>query len=429
MYSSLIVQAHRKYSGDNWQVYDRNFHLQAAARQPLSWAHIDPSLWTMAFANVATNQHCQWCLSLDHPTCECPDRGTDASIPICRRWNWMECSQSSCQYRHVCSGCMRPDHKERRCPLGRRGDPQGLSCTHHSTNEAHQGRCRGTTHQTRLLFAAIEDVILGSSKTLTRNSSTRTHTSDRLKHSYDSDSMAHPNQPGTKSSEGLIHNVYNPTVNLHHTHKVFNLTQPDCPLKLQSTVIHINQQFTQAKKDRQYFINLTTQPQNRGTSGQSSSSISLHPMGQNDHYPSCTQYHHAFASLTPPSTPAYTARTTSGPSYTLVSTQDGHTGKASLNPERTLRMSSAVFHRFSQTTATVMESLHYPYTADLLSLDECRPVVPSHTLTAECCRITIPLNIHQWCQLLVQHPDKHLCEYIISGISQGFRISFNRNTT
>ena len=206
--------------------------------------------------------------------------------------------------------------------------------------------------------------------------------------------MAHPNQPGTKSSEGLIHNVYNPTVNLHHTHKVFNLIPPDRPLKLQSTVVHINQQFTQAKKDRQYFINLTTQPQNRGTCGQSSSSISLHPMGQNDHYPSCTQYHHAFASLTPPSTPAYTARTTSGPSYTLVSTQDGHTGKASLNPERTLRMSSAVFHRFSQTTATVMESLHYPYTADLLSLDECRPVVPSHTLTAECCRITTPLNIH-----------------------------------
>ena len=71
-YSSLIVQVHRKHSGDNWQVYNRNFHKQAAAQQLLSWAHIDPSLWMMAFANAVTNQHCQWCLTLDHPTCECP---------------------------------------------------------------------------------------------------------------------------------------------------------------------------------------------------------------------------------------------------------------------------------------------------------------------------------------------------------------------
>ena len=122
-YSSLIVQAHRKYSGDNWQVYDRNFRRQAAARQLLSWAHIDPSLWTMAFANATTNQHCQGCLSLDHPTCECPDRGSDSSVPICRRWNWMECSQSSCRYRHICSGCLSPHHKECRCPLGHKKGP------------------------------------------------------------------------------------------------------------------------------------------------------------------------------------------------------------------------------------------------------------------------------------------------------------------
>ena len=122
-YSSLIVQAHRKYSGDNWQVYDRNFRQQAAARQPLLWAHIDPGLWTMAFANATANQHCQWCLSLDHPTCECPDRVTDSAVPICRRWNWMECSQSSCRYRHICSGCLSPHHKECRCPLGRQRGP------------------------------------------------------------------------------------------------------------------------------------------------------------------------------------------------------------------------------------------------------------------------------------------------------------------
>ena len=91
-YLSLIVQAHRKYSGDNWQVYDRNFRQQAAAQQPLLWAHIDPGLWTMAFVNVTAKQHCQWCLSLDHPTCECPDRVADSAVPICRLWNWMEFS-------------------------------------------------------------------------------------------------------------------------------------------------------------------------------------------------------------------------------------------------------------------------------------------------------------------------------------------------
>ena len=70
------------------------------------------------------------------------------------------------------------------------GDLQGLSRTHHSTNEALQGRPGRTTHQTGCPFAAIEDVILGSSETPTRTISTHNRTSDHVKHSYDSNSLA-----------------------------------------------------------------------------------------------------------------------------------------------------------------------------------------------------------------------------------------------
>lgn len=163
----------------------------------------------MAFTNEATNQ--QWCLSLDHPNCKCPDRGTDPSVPICRRWNWMECSQSSCWYHHVCSGCLSL-YKECPCPC-----LQGLSCTHHSANEALQGRPGRTTHQTGPPFAAIKDMFLGSSETPTHTISTHNRTSDHVKHSYDSNLLADSNQPATKNSEGMIHDKYNPPDNLQST--------------------------------------------------------------------------------------------------------------------------------------------------------------------------------------------------------------------
>ena len=300
----------------------------------------------------------------------------------------MECSQSSCRYRHICSGYIT---KSAIAHSAARGDLQGLSCTHHSTNEARQGRLGRTAHQTGRPFAAIEDAILGSSETLTRSISTHNHTSDHVKHSYDSDSLADSNQPVPENSEGMIHDKYNPPDNFQSTHKVSMLPPTDHPLEPQSATVHIDQQSPQAKNDLQYFTNPTTQPRSRGNSSQSYHSISLHSTGQHDHYPSCSQFHHSTTDLTPPSVLAGTVRIAFSPSSTAVRTQDGHTAYASPIPQRTPRTSSAAIHQFSHIKVTVMQSSHYPYTADLLSLDECRSVVPSHTLPAECGHITTPL--------------------------------------
>ena len=167
-------------------------------------------------------------------------------------------------------------------------------------------------------------------------------------------------------------------------------------------------------RQRRIFNILPTPPHSRGAtviSGQSYRSISLHSTRQHDHYPSRSQFLHSTTDLTPPSGLTGTVRTAFGPINTGVRTQDDHTAYASPIPHRTPRTSSAAIHRFSHTTVTVMQSSRYPYTADLLSLDECRPIVPSHPLPAECGHITTPLNIHQWRQLLALHPDKQLCRF------------------
>ena len=227
-----------------------------------------------------------------------------------------------------------------------------------------------------------------------------------------------------KNSEGIIHDRYNPTDNLQATHEVITFPPPDHPLKLQSSSVRNSQQYPQAKKERQYFIDPITQPESRGTSGHGSHStlspltratrpvIKLHTVSSLSHQPH------------PPQRPSRHSQNKLS-STISASTQDGHTA----NPQQPPRISSAAIHRFSHTTVTVMESSRYPYTADLLSLDECHPVISLHALPVECCHITTPLNVQQWLQLLVHHPDKQLCKYIISGITQGFRIGFNRNAT
>ena len=246
----------------------------------------------------------------------------------------------------------------------------------------------------------------------TGSTSTHNRTSDHVKRSYDSDSLADSNQTAAKNLEGMIHDEYS---QLQFTHKVSTHPLPNYPLKLQSATVHSYQQSSQAKKDLRYFINPTTQPRSGDTSSKSSHSLSLYPTGQHGHHPSGTQFHQSTISLSPTSSQADTVRTIFTPS--------------SIPQQPPRIISPAVTHRFSHTTITVMESSRYPYTADLLSLDECRAVVPSYTLPTECCHNTTPLDIQQWRQLLAHHPDKHLCKYIISGISQGFRIGFHRRAT
>ena len=44
---------------------------------------------------------------------------------------------------------------------------------------------------------------------------------------------------------------------------------------------------------------------------------------------------------------------------------------------------------------------------------------------AICAALVAPLNIAAWARELENHPDKEFAQYLLQGISQGFRIGFN----
>ena len=70
------------------------------------------------------------------------------------------------------------------------------------------------------------------------------------------------------------------------------------------------------------------------------------------------------------------------------------------------------------------DSNPYPYTWDLIALaSQPRPIVKS--LPSAITRITTPLNYEAWELCLSTHPDKQLVNYILDGITHGFRIGFN----
>ncbi len=69
-YSSLIVHTARKYAGDGWIQYNRNFRKAAAANPDMKWGEIHHA---MAFVNAKTKEHYSLCFSLDHATTECDD--------------------------------------------------------------------------------------------------------------------------------------------------------------------------------------------------------------------------------------------------------------------------------------------------------------------------------------------------------------------
>ncbi len=104
-YSSLIVHTARKYAGDGWIQYDRNFRKAAAANPAIKWGEIHQTFYAMAFVNAKTKEHCSLCFSLNHATTECDDyeppkaptnyhkRPIAAvnSAEICRNWNFGTC--------------------------------------------------------------------------------------------------------------------------------------------------------------------------------------------------------------------------------------------------------------------------------------------------------------------------------------------------
>ena len=66
----------------------------------------------------------------------------------------------------------------------------------------------------------------------------------------------------------------------------------------------------------------------------------------------------------------------------------------------------------------------YPYTADLLALDLCRPPPsPHHPLLG---MVRTLLRASAWASALAAHPDKAFVRYLLAGIMEGFRIGFRR---
>ena len=67
----------------------------------------------------------------------------------------------------------------------------------------------------------------------------------------------------------------------------------------------------------------------------------------------------------------------------------------------------------------------YPYTADLLCLDSCRRPQPA-PLPSELSVVSTPLVVPAWEAALRGHPDWAFIQYLLDGLTQGFRIGFNR---
>ena len=52
-YLTLIIEAHMEYAGEAWLRYDKRFRQKAAANPSMSWAMINPTLWSLAFSGRA----------------------------------------------------------------------------------------------------------------------------------------------------------------------------------------------------------------------------------------------------------------------------------------------------------------------------------------------------------------------------------------
>ena len=66
---------------------------------------------------------------------------------------------------------------------------------------------------------------------------------------------------------------------------------------------------------------------------------------------------------------------------------------------------------------------------DLIGLQSFKPISPPRHRAEVLNRISTPLKQQAWQQQLARHPDKTFADYIINGISEGFRIGFNRAHT
>ena len=66
------------------------------------------------------------------------------------------------------------------------------------------------------------------------------------------------------------------------------------------------------------------------------------------------------------------------------------------------------------------------YTDDLLALDTCKPLNYQQTPPLSLLKVSTPLKVPAWSAVLTTHPDQSYAWFILAGLTQGHRISFNR---
>ena len=76
-------------------------------------------------------------------------------------------------------------------------------------------------------------------------------------------------------------------------------------------------------------------------------------------------------------------------------------------------------------TRGMVKNGSYVYLNHLLGFDSCKPVTDPSSLVISS-EVHSPLLASVWAQELSSHPDKAFVEYIIQGITNGFRIGFDR---
>lgn len=151
-YQLVIAKCAKKYRWPSWVVYDINFRQEAASKPGMSWATVEPSIYTQCFTGMAkdpTDVWCRTCQSLDHSTTSCPltpSHGTTdrerlssdsrkEAVPdrrretICKNFNTKGCSYPYCVRRHVCMNCHRGGHPASACRETSRLRPGGTSST------------------------------------------------------------------------------------------------------------------------------------------------------------------------------------------------------------------------------------------------------------------------------------------------------------
>ena len=155
-YLRTIVRASRNFEGTAWATYDAAYRRQAANRQSLDWATIDPTIYNEAFTGRARIiPRCRYCLADTHEARDCSyapredypsakqprsaawgagppqrqDRQGSRAVELCELFNSTEgnkCTFKWCRFAHVCGKCRRGPHPAVECG-GRSNGPKQRS--------------------------------------------------------------------------------------------------------------------------------------------------------------------------------------------------------------------------------------------------------------------------------------------------------------